>query len=152
LTQPRHAITVPRGGGPGYPQSRKVFATWNKPIVVLCNQNSYSNAEIFTHAIKLLGRGRVVGVPTAGGVVSTGAVRIMDLGVLRFPFRGWFVLDTGEDMEMNGAVPDVIVWPAPGELPRGVDKQLEKAVELLKEDVAAWQAKPRPQLRRATQR
>ena len=72
LTQPRHAVTIPRGGGQGYPHSRMVYATWDKPIVVLCNQNSYSNAEIFSHAIKGLGRGRLVGVPTAGGVISTG--------------------------------------------------------------------------------
>ena len=72
LTQPRHAITVPRGGGPGYPHDRTVYATWDKPIVVLCNQNSFSNAEIFSHAIKTLKRGKLVGVPTAGGVISTG--------------------------------------------------------------------------------
>src|SRR5262249_50566902 len=52
LTQPVHAIAVQRGGGPGYPQDRKVYASWSKPIVVLCNQNSFSNAEIFSHAIK----------------------------------------------------------------------------------------------------
>ncbi|HND55180.1 MAG TPA: S41 family peptidase, partial [Pirellulaceae bacterium] len=80
LTQPIHAITVPRGGGPGYPQDRIVYATWRKPIVVLCNQNSFSNAEIFSHAIRALGRGKVVGVPTAGGVISTGAATIMDVG------------------------------------------------------------------------
>ncbi len=152
LTQPRHAITVPRGGGQGYPQSRMVFATWHKPIVVLCNQNSYSNAEIFSHAIKGLKRGRLAGVPTAGGVVSTGARRIMDVGVLRFPFRGWFVLQTGQDMELNGAVPDVILWHQPGELPAGKDRQLEKAVEMLQEDVAKWQAEPRPKLILNTER
>ena len=65
LTQPRHAIAVPRGGGPGYPQDRTVYATWDKPVVVLCNQNSFSNAEIFSHAVKTLGRGKLVGVPTA---------------------------------------------------------------------------------------
>ena len=37
LTQPHHAITVPRGGGQGYPHDRRVYATWNKPIIVLCN-------------------------------------------------------------------------------------------------------------------
>jgi tricorn protease len=152
LTQPEHAITVPRGGGPGYPQSRRVYATWSKPIVVLCNQNSFSNAEIFSHAIKGLGRGRLVGVPTAGGVISTGAVRVMDIGLLRLPFRGWFVRGTGEDMELNGAVPDVIVWPEPGELPAGRDRQLEKAVELLREDVQQWRQRPQPTLRRATER
>ena len=144
LCQPTHAITVPRGGGPGYPEDRRVYATWNKPIVMMCNQNSFSNAEIISHAIKTLKRGKLVGVPTAGGVISTGGTSIMDVGFIRLPFRGWYILGTGEDMELNGAVPDVIVWPQPGEMPAGKDVQLEKAVEVLSEDVAAWKARPRP--------
>lgn len=152
LTQPEHAITVPRGGGPGYPQSRKVYASWNKPIVVLCNQNSYSNAEIFSHAIRQLGRGRLVGVPTAGGVISTGAASVMDLGRIRVPFRGWFVKETGEDMELNGAVPHVIVWPRPTEIPGGKDRQLLKAVKVLQKDIATWKSREQPQLRKATER
>ena len=152
LTQPIHAITVPRGGGPGYPQDRIVYATWRKPIVVLCNQNSFSNAEIFSHAIRALGRGKVVGVPTAGGVISTGAATIMDVGTLRLPFRGWYDRDTGEDMELRGAEPHVLVWPAPGELPQGVDKQLEKAIEVLTADVAEAQKRPAPALKKASER
>ncbi|GAA5481009.1 S41 family peptidase [Haloferula sargassicola] len=135
LCQPRHAVTIPRDGGPGYPQDRKVYASWHKPLVVICNQNSYSNAEIFAHAIKTLGRGKLVGVPTAGGVISATKDRILDAGTLRVPFRGWFLPDTGEDMEMNGAVPDYIVWPEPADLIAGDDKQIEKAVEVLLEDV-----------------
>ncbi|MCA9125952.1 MAG: PD40 domain-containing protein [Planctomycetales bacterium] len=135
LTQPRHAITVPRGGGQGYPHDRAVFASWSKPIIVLCNQNSYSNAEIFSHAIKTLRRGKVVGVQTAGGVVSTGSARVNDVGRIRVPFRGWFVLDTGLDMERNGCLPDEVLWPKPGELPAGTDRQLLKAAELLLEEV-----------------
>ncbi len=150
LTQPKHAITVPRGGTQGYPQDRIVFASWSKPIIVLCNQNSYSNAEIFSHAIKTLKRGKVVGVTTAGGVVSTGAARINDVGGLRVPFRGWFLLDSGEDMEMNGCQPDVVLWPQPGELPQGIDHQLEKAVELLLQDVGEGQ--PEKKLKYATER
>jgi tricorn protease len=152
LSQPVHAITVPRGGEPGYPQDRKVYATWNKPIVVLCNQNSFSNAEIFSHAIKTLKRGQLVGVPTAGGVVSTGAVPIMDIVTLRLPFRGWFLVGDGEDMELNGAVPDHIIWPQPGELPQGKDVQLARGVEILLADVKEWKGKPRPALRKATER
>ncbi|MEM6469004.1 MAG: S41 family peptidase [Planctomycetota bacterium] len=135
LTQPKHAITVPRGGGPGYPQDRMVFATWQKPIVVLCNQNSFSNAEIFSHAIKNLGRGKLVGVQTAGGVISTGSVQILDVGRMRMPFRGWFVAVDGEDMELNGAEPNFILWPKPGEIPAGKDRQLAKAVKVLLKDV-----------------
>lgn len=152
LTQPRHSITVPRGGGPGYPQSRMVYATWDKPIVVLCNQNSYSNAEIFSHAIKGLGRGKLVGVPTAGGVVSTGSVSVTDVGRMRLPFRGWFVKWTGEDMEMNGAVPNVIVWPKPSEIPSGKDRQLNRGIKVLQKDIKEWKAKDRPELKKVTER
>jgi C-terminal processing protease CtpA/Prc/Tol biopolymer transport system component len=152
LTQPVHAITVPRGGGPGYPHDRMVYATWHKPIIVLCNQNSFSNAEIFSHAVKTLGRGKVVGVRTAGGVISTGGTSIMGLGFLRLPFRGWFVASTGEDMELNGCEPHFSLWPEPGEMPAGKDRQLDKAIEVLLEDVEAWKARPRPALIKATER
>jgi C-terminal processing protease CtpA/Prc len=124
-----------------------VYATWNKPIVVLCNQNSFSNAEIFSHAIKTLKRGQLVGVPTAGGVISTGGTPIMDVGFLRMPSRGWYTINDGEDMELHGAVPDHIIWPQPGEMPAGKDLQLNKAVEVLLKDVDAFQAKPRPKLK-----
>ncbi len=152
LTQPHHAIAVPRGGKKGYPQDRMVYATWNKPLVVLCNQNSFSNAEIFSHAIKVLKRGQLVGVPTAGGVISTGSVNIMDVGSLRLPFRGWYVATSGEDMELHGAVPHHVVWPKPGEMPRGKDVQIERAVKVLLEDVKEWRDRPQPGLRKATER
>ena len=150
LTQPRHALTLPRGGKvPGYPQDRMIYATWHKPVVVMCNQNSYSNAEIFSHAIKTLKRGKLVGVPTAGGVLSTGAASIMDVGMLRLPFRGWYGLENGQDMELNGAKPDFIVWPRPGDK---TDRQLDKAVEVLKADVETWKKRPQPKLIKASER
>jgi tricorn protease len=153
LTQPAHALTKPRGSNEvGYPQDRMVYATWRKPIIVLCNQNSFSNAEIFSHAIKVLQRGKVVGVPTAGGVISTGATNIMGAGVLRLPFRGWYHPETGEDMELNGAVPDIVIWPVPGELPAGNDRQLEAAVKQLQADVAESNKKPAVKLRKAMER
>ena len=153
LTQPRHAIAIPRGSTtPGYPQDRTIYATWDKPVTVLCNQNSYSNAEVFSHAIKLLKRGRLVGVPTAGGVISTGSVSVMDVGSLRLPFRGWYGMESGLDMELNGATPDHVIWPQPGELSAGIDRQLDKAVEVLQADVKTWQARPQPKLLKASER
>lgn len=149
LQQPSHAIAIPRGSSiPGYPQDRMIYATWQKPIVVLCNQNSYSNAEVFSHSIKTLKRGKLVGVQTAGGVISTGSKAIMDVGTLRLPFRGWYVLETGLDMELNGAKPDYIVWPQPGDKS---DRQLDKAVEVLKQDVAEWQKRPKLKLIKASE-
>jgi C-terminal processing protease CtpA/Prc len=135
LTQPLHAYTVGRNGAIGYPQDRHVYARWNKPIVVICNQNSFSNAEIFSHAIKTLDRGKVIGIPTAGGVISTGSANILGLGRMRLPGRGWFLPQNGEDMELYGAVPHFIVDVKPGELNSGKDPQLDKAIEVLKKEV-----------------
>ena len=136
----------------GYPHDRSVYATWSKPIVVMCNQNSFSNAEIFSHAIKGLKRGRLVGVPSAGGVISTGSAQIMDLGRLRRPFRGWFVQSTGADMELNGAVPDVIKWPQPGQWPAGEDVQLRTAAKVLGKEIKKWKSRPMAKPQKASER
>ena len=152
LTQPRHAITKPRGGGEGYPQDRSIYATWGKPIVVLCNQNSHSNAEIFSHAIKHLQRGKIVGVPTSGSVISTGSRPVMDAGTIRIPFRGWYVLGTGQDMELNGAVPHYTLWPEPGQMPTGIDIQLDKAITVLKKEVNRAAKEVTPKTVKASER
>ena len=68
----------------------------------------------------------------------------MDLGFIRTPGRGWFLINDGEDMELNGAVPHIEIWPEPGDTTMGIDRQLDKAVEVLLEDVAAWKKTERP--------
>ena len=142
LTQPHHAITRSRGSGEGYPQDRRIYASWTKPIVMLCNEHSFSNAEIVSHAVKQTGRGRLVGMRTAGGVISTGAVGLLDGGSVRMPMRGWYLATTGEDMELNGCEPDIAFWNDPTwNSPGGGDAQLAKAVEVLAEDVAVEKAK-----------
>ncbi len=152
LCHPHHAISIPRDGDVGYPTGYLGKVIWTKPIVVLCNQVSTSNAEIFSHAIKALGRGKLVGVPTQGAVISTPELKVLDLGTMRLPNRGWFSIVDGEDMELHGVVPDYYLWPVPGDIPAGRDAQLDKAVEVLQQEVAADRQKPRPPLTRASQR
>ncbi|MDA1259572.1 MAG: S41 family peptidase [Planctomycetota bacterium] len=126
-----HAITVPRGGGEGYPLDRLIFARWDKPIVVLCNENSYSNAEIFSWAIRTLKRGPVVGKQTYGAVISTGGAGLQDGSSVRLPFRGWYVNDgTHTNMEHNGCPPDHAVENLPQDYAAGLDRQLDKAIEV----------------------
>lgn len=132
----RHAYTVPRGADPNrtnsYPISRLFIARYNLPMNALCNENSFSNAEIFSHAFKTLGRGTLVGNTTAGGVISTGMTRLLDGTTVRLPFRGWFLPD-GTDMENNGAVPDLLLPQLPSDEAAGNDAQLDAAVkDLLK--------------------
>jgi len=136
LTAPRHAYTIPRGADPSevpadaYPRDRRLIYGYNRPITVLINENSFSNAEIFAHAVKTTGRGTLVGTQTFGGVISTGSFRLIDGTTIRQPFRGWFLTDDA-DMENNGARPDIQVPVTPADEAAGSDPQLEAAVEEL---------------------
>ena len=76
----------------------------------------------------------------------------MDIGFIRMPFRGWYLLESGEDMELHGAEPHFILWPEPTELPGGIDRQLDKAIEVLKEDVQSWKKRPAAELQKASER
>ncbi|MEN0020101.1 MAG: S41 family peptidase [Planctomycetota bacterium] len=140
LTAPRHAYTIPRGANPAdvqpddYPRDRRLIYGWTRPINVLMNQNSFSNAEIFSHSIKTSGRGRLVGTKTFGGVISTGGFRLIDGTFIRRPFRGWYLPD-GRDMDVHGAEPDVAVAQTPGSEAAGRDPQLEAAVRDLLDQI-----------------
>ena len=147
LNVKQHAYTVPRGAAQNLEKEHKnfrdhyafgerlPFAAWTKPSIALCNQNSYSNAEIFSHAYKHNGLGTLVGTPTFGAVISTGGKGLMDGGYIRIPYRGWYVKATDENMELIPATPDVIVDILPDSRSKGKDEQLQKAVEILLEQI-----------------
>jgi Tol biopolymer transport system component/C-terminal processing protease CtpA/Prc len=129
LSVRRHAYTVPRGATErGYPQDRLIFYAWDKPATMMCDQYSYSNAEIISHAFKNLERGPLVGETTFGAVISTGGYQLIDGTHVRMPFRGWFTLPDGIDMELNGAVPDVRVPVTPADEAAGRRPQLDAAI------------------------
>lgn len=143
----QHAYTIPRGASANlktdhkkfknkYPFSERLpLSAWTKPSIALCNEASYSNAEIFSHAYKNLGIGSLVGVPTFGAVISTGSKRLVDGSRVRMPFRGWFIKASETNMEFHGAIPDFIVKNNPDSKIKGEDNQLKKAVsELLRQN------------------
>lgn len=143
LTAPRHAYTASRGVDlkavpkDAYPRDRRLIYGYARPITVLCNQHSYSNAEIFSHAIKTIGRGTLVGMPTFGAVISTGSHSLIDGTTMRMPFRGWYLPD-GTDMENHGAEPHVKVPQTPEDEAAGKDRQLEAAVKELLGRAKEW--------------
>jgi len=137
LNVKRHAYTIGRGGTAGYPQGRLIFYAWPKPATMMCNQMSYSNAEIVSHAFKNLGRGPLVGARTFGAVISTGGYGLIDGTFVRMPFRGWYTLPAGEDMENNGAVPDVETPYTPADEQAGRRPQLDAAIKATLEQIEA---------------
>jgi tricorn protease len=136
LSVKRHAWTLPRDGDPrikGYPTSERLpLPAWTRPAVALCDEASYSNAEIFSWAFKTLKRGPLVGMQTFGAVMSTGGARLTDGSFVRLPTRAWFVAGSNIDQENHGCMPDVEVEQPPTEdLDPEEDAQLAKAVEVL---------------------
>ncbi|MCA8919247.1 MAG: PD40 domain-containing protein [Planctomycetes bacterium] len=108
--------------------------SWNRPIVVLINERSYSDAEVFPHAIKTLGLGTVIGVQTAGAVIGTRDIRLSDGTNWRLPSTGFFNID-GMNQEHNGCIPDITVEITPDDQLNGRDPQLKKAIEVLLDQI-----------------
>ncbi len=113
---------------------------WGKPLCVLVNERSYSDAEIFPHGVKALGLGKVIGVPTSGGVIGTGSRVLIDGSVLRMPSVGWYALD-GRNLERTGVEPDIVVEETAEDRVRDRDPQLDRAID---EMLAAIGAEPPP--------
>ncbi len=146
LNVKQHAYTIPRGAAKSLKEHKKFrkyypfaerlpFYPWTKPSIALCNSASYSNAEIFSHAYKTLGIGKLVGEPSFGAVISTDGETLIDGMFIRKPFRAWFVLKTDEDMEKVPAIPDFIVNNPPDWKAKGEDLQLKKACEVLLKEI-----------------
>ncbi|HZT81854.1 MAG TPA: S41 family peptidase, partial [Gemmataceae bacterium] len=131
-----HTLFRQRDGGAG-PVLRSADRKWSKPLVLLINNRSYSDAEIFPHAFRTLKLGKLVGQPTGAHVIGTSAVRLIDGSIFRIPRIGVYT-DKGENMEKVGVTPDVVVEQTPDQFARGQDPQLDKAVEVVMQDVAVW--------------
>ncbi len=104
-----------------------------RPTILVTNQHSLSDAEDFTEGYQTLKLGKVVGEPTAGWIIYTGAVPLVDGSSLRMPGVKIFGSD-GAPMEMHPRPVDVQVKRPMGESYSGKDTQLDAAVaELLKQ-------------------
>src|SRR5262249_6108480 len=55
------------------------------PMVVMANERSTSDAEVFPDGFRTLKLGKVVGVTTYGAVIGTGAYQLMDGSTIRTP-------------------------------------------------------------------
>jgi tricorn protease len=120
----------------GAPPFTQPFQVWQKPTVVLINEFSASDAEIFPKAFRDLGLGKLVGVPTYGGVIGTYNVTLIDgTTFFRVPVTGWRTLD-GVNLENYGVKPDILVEHSPEDNANENDLQLKAAVDLLLKELS----------------
>jgi C-terminal processing protease CtpA/Prc len=104
------------------------------PTVLVTNQHSLSDAEDFTEGYRALGLGKTVGEPTAGWIIYTSAVGLIDGSTVRMPFIK--ITDShGKNMELAPRPVDFEVSNPLGE--KGRDRQLDMAVKVLMEQIDA---------------
>lgn len=99
-------------------------------VVVLINQGSASASEILAGAIKVRGRGELVGETSFGKGTIQEAVNLAQGASLHITAAEWLLPD-GTSIDDVGLEPDVKIEITDEEAQTGQDTQLEKAIEIL---------------------
>ena len=106
----------------------------DKPIVVLVNEHSLSDAEVTSNGIKTLGIAKLVGTETYRWIIFTSSVRLLDGSTCRMPAWGCYSVLDGSDLENTGVKPDIYVKNTFKDRLEGKDPQLDAAIaEVLRE-------------------
>lgn len=104
-------------------------------VVVLVDEKTSSDGEGVSRGISELGLGKVIGTRTwGGGVWLASDNRLVDGGIASAPEIGVYNNEFGWGMgiEQMGLEPDIVVDNDPHETYTGKDRQLERAIEVLK--------------------
>ena len=106
----------------------------DRPIVVLVNEHSLSDAEVTSNGIKTLGIAKLVGTETYRWIIFTSSFRLLDGSTCRMPAWGCYSVLDGSDLENTGVKPDIYVKNTFKDRLEGKDPQLDAAIaEILKE-------------------
>lgn len=104
------------------------FTPSDKPIVLLTNEQSLSDAEMTATGFKALHLGKIVGNETYHWIIFTSGAGLVDGSFVRLPSWGCYTLD-GKDIESVGVQPDIRVINTFEDKINGRDPQLDKAIE-----------------------
>jgi len=110
------------------------------PKCILIDQYSASDGDLFPYQFKKLKIGKAIGVRTWGGVVGIrGSLPFVDGSSLRKPeFAPYDTEGKNWIIEGRGVEPDIWVDNDPAKEYAGEDQQLNKAIELMEEELKNW--------------
>ena len=112
-------------------------ADFDLPLVVLTNEYSASAAEILSGAVKDAGIGKLVGKKTFGKGIVQNIIPLEDGSAIKLTVANYYTRG-GHDIHLKGIEPDVEVeLDADKYLEDGTDTQLDKAVEVMKEEMSS---------------
>jgi tricorn protease len=106
------------------------FNYGDKPIVMLINEQSLSDAEMTAAGFKELKLGTIVGTETYRWIIFTSGKSLVDGSYYRLPSWGCYTLD-GKDLETNGVAPDVYIGKNFKQRLQNEKPQLDKAIEII---------------------
>lgn len=125
---------------PGYTPRQMMLG----PKVMLINQYSASDGDLFPYAFKKHEMGTVIGMRSWGGVVGIrGSLPFIDGMDLRKPEFASYSSETSDwIIEGHGVEPDIVVDNDPALEYKGIDTQLDKAIEVILGQVKDYKAMP----------
>ena len=111
------------------------FNKWSKPSVLLVGEGNYSDAHAFPYGYRTLGLGKIIGMPVPGTMTLVWWEYQQDPSLqFGIPQMG-IKANNGQYLEHQQLEPDIRVENNPNLLMRGIDQQLEKAVEVLLQEL-----------------
>ena len=103
--------------------------------MVLVNEYSASASEILSGAIKDAGIGKLVGKKTYGKGIVQSVIELYDGSAVKVTIANYYTRN-GNDIHLKGIEPDVEVeLDSDAYLEDKTDTQLDKAIEVLKEEM-----------------
>jgi tricorn protease len=117
------------------------------PKVLLINEKAGSGGDSFPYLWRAAGLGPLIGTRTWGGLIGiSGNAGLVDGAGFSVPTFGIYEPDGTWTIEGHGVDPDIEVVNDPTALARGEDKQLDKAIEYLLEELKtkAYTFTPKP--------
>jgi tricorn protease len=106
------------------------------PYVCLVNQQSMSDGDLFPYQFRKYGLGKIIGKRTWGGVIGIrGSLPFTDGSNLSKPEFANFGPNGEWILEDVGIYPDIEIENDPGKEYAGIDEQLDKAIEVILEEV-----------------
>lgn len=107
--------------------SQPNFGPAAKPIVILINEQTLSDAEMTSAGFKELGLGKVIGTESYRWIIFTSGNGLVDGSFYRLPSWGCYTLD-GKDLEKEGVTPDIYVKETFEDRLSGKQPQLDRAL------------------------
>jgi len=107
------------------------MAKWTKKSILIVNESNYSDAHAFPFVYKALKIGKIVGMPVPGTMTAVWWETLLDRSLyFGIPQVGAKDMD-GKYLENQQLEPDAKVRNEFDKVSKGIDQQLQKAVELL---------------------